>query len=63
MAFPVFCVPLYLLSRPGHFGVNGCSDECAPFYKDPYSWRGLGEGRMGTVLYVQRTLTHRAANH
>lgn len=47
MAFPVFCVPLCLLSRPGHFGVNGCSDECAPFTRIPTvgeAWVRVGWG-------------------
>ncbi len=31
MAFTVLCVLCYLLSRPGHFDVNGHRDECASF--------------------------------
>lgn len=39
---------LCLLSRPGHFEVNGCGDECASFTRT-LTVQDEGEGAMGSV--------------
>lgn len=44
MAFAAFCALCAFLSKPGHFDVNGCSDECASFYKVLHCLRGVGGG-------------------
>lgn len=60
MAFAAFCALCAFLSKPGHFDVNGCSDECASFYKVLHCLRAwAGGGRMGTV-FIYAAYTHKA---
>lgn len=61
MAFAAFCALCAFLSKPGHFDVNSCSDECASFYKVLHClrvWAG-GGGRMGTV-FIYAAYTYKA---
>ena len=55
--------PRGLLFRPGHFDVNGCSDECVAFfffYKKPYcARRGWGWNRQCFALIYMCTDTHK----
>lgn len=48
-AFTVLCVRCAFCSVQGHFDVNGYSDECASFCKDPYGARWV-EVRKAVLL-------------
>lgn len=62
--------PVCLLSRPGHFNVNGCSDEC-PLLERTLTVPDRGEGRRCSALIcvcIDKNAginghTHGAVNH
>lgn len=60
MAFAAFCALCAFLSKPGHFDVNGCSDECASFTRSSTVEEAWGGWWKDGHCFIYAAYTHKA---